>query len=46
LTTDETGPSKFNLQQKMFDFSLENVHSYREAGERKNTRKILTEGEE
>jgi hypothetical protein len=35
LTTDETGSSNFNLQQKMFDFSPEDVRGYPKADKRK-----------
>jgi hypothetical protein len=35
LTTDKTGSSNLNVQQKMFDFSHEDVHGYPEAGKRK-----------
>jgi hypothetical protein len=44
LITDETGCSNLNLQQKMCDFSPEDVRGYPKAGKRKNERKGLTKG--
>jgi hypothetical protein len=36
LTTDKTGLSNLDLQQKVFDFNPEEVCQYLKAGKRKN----------
>jgi hypothetical protein len=44
VNVDETGSSNLNLQQKMFDFSPEDVCGYPKTGKRKIERKGHTKG--